>query len=101
MSDHERHLCSPAGEPPRAAFESAAKARDLSGRTVGLLWNGKPGGDLLLCEVGRMLRERAPGLSIVKFWETRPSTITAYGTSEDDLRFVAERADLVVGATAD
>lgn len=101
MSHQQWHLMNAAGEPPRAAFESAGRARDLGGKTVGLLWNGKPGGDLLLDEVGQSLCERFLGLDIVKFWETRPATRTAYGTSADDLRFVAENADLVIGANAD
>ena len=101
MSDPQWHLMNPAGEPPRAAFESAGRSRDLSGRTVGLLWNGKPGGELLLEEVSRGLSERFPGVDFVKFWETRPATMTAYGCSAEELRFVAEHADLVIGANAD
>lgn len=91
----------PAGEPPRAAAASAGRSRDLSGKTLGLLWNGKPGGDLLLEEVGRSLSERFSSLHIVKFWETRPATITAYGSAADELRFVAQNVDLVIGANAD
>ncbi len=101
MSNQQWHLMNPVGEPPRAAFEGAGRSRDLGGKTVGLLWNGKPGGDLLLDEVSRSLCERFPGLDIVKFWETRPATRTAYGASADDLQFVAENTDLVIGASAD
>ena len=101
MNHHEWHLMSPAGEPPRASFSGAGRSRELRGKRVGLLWNGKPGGDLLLDEVGLILRERYPGIGVVKFWETRPSTVTAYGMSAIDVRFVAENADLVIGANAD
>ncbi len=101
MNDREWHLMNPAGDPPRAAFESAGRSRDLDGKTVGLLWNGKPGGDALLDEVGRSLSKRFPGAAMVRFWETRPASVTAYGMTADDLRFVAQHADLVIGAIAD
>ncbi len=97
----EWHLLSPAGEPPRGAIESAARSGDLRGKIVGLLWNGKPGGELLLDEVGRNLTERFPDVGLVRLWETRPSTVTAYGMSEEDLRLAADSADLIIGANAD
>ncbi len=101
MSDRQWHLLSPVGKPARAVFEGAGRSGDLNGMTVGLLWNGKPGGEVLLDEVGRALSERFPALQTVKFWETRPATVTAYGMDSEDVRFVAANADLVIGGSAD
>ena len=94
-------VMNPAGDPPRAAFDAAGRVGELGRRKVGLFWNGKPGGDLFLDEVGRGLMQRSPGVEIVKFWETRPATITAYGNSAEDVRYMAESADLVIGTNAD
>lgn len=101
MSDRQWQLFSPVGSPARAVFEGAGRSADLNGITVGLLWNGKPGGEVLLDEVGRALRERFPALQTVKFWETRPATVTAYGMHPEEIRFVAASADLVIGGSAD
>ncbi|OGA23290.1 MAG: hypothetical protein A3I01_01550 [Betaproteobacteria bacterium RIFCSPLOWO2_02_FULL_65_24] len=101
MSDQQWRLMNPVGDPPRAVFDGAGRPGDLSGKTLGLFWNGKPGGDVLLDEVALCLSGRFPGLDIVKFWEARPGTITAYGNSADNLRFMAQSADLVIGTNAD
>lgn len=101
MSTRQWLLMSPVGDLPRAASEGAGKPHDLSGKKIGLFWNGKPGGDVLLTEVGLGLSGRFPGLKIVKFWEARPETVTAYGNPADNLRFMAQHADLVIGTNAD
>jgi hypothetical protein len=101
MSNQQWLLMNPVGDRPRAAFDGAGRPGDLSRKTVGLFWNGKPGGDVLLHEVALGLSGRFPGLGIVKFWEARPETVTAYGNSAGNLRFMAQSADLVIGTNAD
>jgi hypothetical protein len=101
MTAQQWQVMNPIGDPPRAAFESAGRPGDLDGKRVGLFWNGKPGGDLLLDEIGRALAERFHGVEVVKFWETRAETITAYGNSSDSVRYMAQNADLVIGTNAD
>jgi hypothetical protein len=101
MNNQQWLLMSPVGDPPRAAFDGAGRPGELSGKTVGLFWNGKPGGDVLLDEVALNLSERFPHLNVVKLWDVRPETATAYGNSGDNLRFMAQSADLVIGTNAD
>jgi hypothetical protein len=97
----EQRLMSPVGDPPREDFDTAGRSGDLGRKKVGLFWNGKPGGDLFLDEVALGLEKRFPGVRMERFWQTKPATITAYGNSADNLRYMAQSADLVVGINAD
>jgi hypothetical protein len=101
MSMETWDLLVPAGTSNGGNFASAGRQGDLSGRSVGLFWNGKPGGNVFLEETARELGARFPGLKFTRFWETRPSTMTSYGNSKDDLAYMAQSADLVIAASSD
>lgn len=62
--------------------------------TVGLLWNGKPNGDVALEHVGQALRERFPGLETRFYKGSMGSELTL-------LEAAAAECDAVVGCTAD
>lgn len=56
---------SPLGQQSQASsVATASRLPSLEGRTVGLLWNGKPNGDVALRRVGELLRDRTNGLSV-------------------------------------
>jgi hypothetical protein len=94
-------LLSPEGETPKEAFETAGRGGDFNGKTIGLFWNGKPGGSVFLEEVGRQLKQRYQGASIRKIWEERPGTVTSYGNTPENLAYMAQSADLVIAASSD
>ena len=94
-------VISPEGDTENSAFSNAARGGDFSGKKVGLFWNGKPGGNVFLEEVGEQLASRFPGVKLERFWETRPDTMTSYGNSKANLAFMAEQADLVIAASSD
>lgn len=77
----------------------------LEGKTVVLRWNGKPNGDKLLSRVAELLAEQAPGVNIIKLWETDPDT----AVSSDDInvsvqiteKIAALAPDLVIASQCD
>ncbi len=50
--------------PRRRAYAPLAERRPLS--TVGLLWNGKPNGDVYLGEIRRLLADERPDVRFVE-----------------------------------
>lgn len=101
MTDQPWLLMNPVSEAPGTRVGTAARLAGLDGRTVGLFWNGKPGGDVLLNEAGRRLAERFRGLRLVRFWETQPETRTFLGNPVASLERMARGADLVIAGAAD
>jgi|SRR3954470_20907163 hypothetical protein len=101
MSAQSWSLESPAGELRQAAVAAAERSSGFAGRTIGLFWNGKPGGDVFLEEVGRELSQRFQGAKVLKIWEARPDTVTSYGNSAANLEYMARSADLVIAASSD
>jgi hypothetical protein len=56
-------VLNPVATVKRNKFNLAPRLRDLSGKTVGLYWNGKPGGDMLLKHTSDLLTPRYPGIT--------------------------------------
>jgi hypothetical protein len=94
-------LLSPEGQPQQSAFSVAARSADFGGRTVALFWNGKPGGNVFLDEVGRQISARYRDVRIRRIWEERPDTVTSYGNTPQNLEFMARSADVVIAASSD
>lgn len=46
----------------------------LEGKTVALLWNAKPNGEIFLSRVGELLAEQVKDVKVVKLWEIDPAT---------------------------
>jgi len=69
----------------------------LEGKTVVLRWNGKPNGDKLLSRVAELLAEQAPGVKIIKLWETDPDT----AVSSDDAELSVQIAEKIAALTPD
>lgn len=93
-------LLSPVADVQVEEFEIADRVPDLDGKTIGLFWNGKPNGDIFLDEVGNELKARFTVSRIVKLWEVKPDTRT-FGNSMDNLKSMAQNADVIIGASAD
>lgn len=94
-------LMSPVADVQVEQFKIANRVPDLNGKTIGLFWNGKPNGDVFLNEVADQLKARLSALKIVKMWEVKPETRTIYGNSIENLKFMAQNADLIIGSSAD
>ena len=71
----------------------------LDGKTVGLFWNMKPGGDVALRVVREKLAERFPGAAFRDYVGSVGSSVRL-ATPEDQDRMAAE-CDVVIGTTGD
>ncbi|HYG26989.1 MAG TPA: hypothetical protein VD906_08780 [Caulobacteraceae bacterium] len=72
----------------------APRLKSLSGAVVGLLWNGKPRGDIALKAVGKLIQQQVPDAD-VRFY---PGTIRF---TKELLAQAAEECDAVITCAAD
>ena len=96
----EESAGTPNQQPPQTSLGSVAlnpHPTSLEGKTVVLRWNGKPNGDKLLTRVAELLTEQAPGVNIIKLWETDPDT----AVSSDDAELSVQIAEKVAALTPD
>jgi hypothetical protein len=87
-------VLSPVADPDDRDFAPARRVDSLSGKTVGLAWNRKPGGNVARERVARFLEERVPDVRILRFDDDIPF---APATVER----IVEGCDAVIGTTAD
>ena len=77
----------------------ASRVSDLSGRTIGLYWNMKAGGDVALEQTARFLGEHFPKAEF-KYYVGSVGATIRHATAEDAQRMASE-CDAVVGTTGD
>jgi hypothetical protein len=93
-------LINPEGAARSSGVTPAARPASL--KTIGLAWNGKPGGQDALEEIADLLTEHAPGVQFVEFWQTVPESVAPRELSPDTIRaMAAHQPDLVIVAQAD
>ena len=101
-SDLVWDLVNPEGAAQSSAITPAARPSDLEHKTIGLAWNGKPGGQDALEEIARLLNEQHAGLQFVKYWEVLPESVAPRELSQATIRAMADhRPDMVIVAQAD
>ena len=83
--------------------KAAPRPASLAGKTVGLVWNLKAGGDVALERVADRLGVRFPGVRFVPFHGAfgghRIALVSQIDPGEADR--IAAQCDVVVGTTAD
>jgi hypothetical protein len=95
-------LVNPEGAVRTTALSPARRSADLRGKTIGLAWNGKPGGEEALEEIARLLREQVSGLRFIKYWQAIPDSVAPRELSQDTIRaMVGCKPDLVIISQAD
>ena len=67
-------IVNPEGAARPQQLAPAPRPISLTGKTVGLAWNGKPGGDVALEEIANLLAQSTPDLRFIKYWETVPES---------------------------
>ena len=77
----------------------ADRPTDLSGKTIGLYWNIKAGGDVALDRTEELLRTRYPDAQFVKLLGSIGSTVRHLTNADSD--HVAKTCHVVVGTTGD
>jgi hypothetical protein len=83
----------------------AARINSLEGKTVALKWNQKPNGQIFLDRVAELLKEKVPGVKVVKIYEVEPSTIRQsvnLADADRKAKLIANyKPDLVIGSQCD
>ena len=92
-------VLNPVADKPKRKFDLAPRLNDLRGKTIGLYWNAKPGGNILLERTGQSLKQKIEGIRL-KRYNAVGSSGTAYASLED-LEKMARECDGVVGTSAD
>ncbi len=77
----------------------ATRVSGLSGKTIGLYWNMKAGGDVALEQTAHFLGQRFPNAEF-RYYTGSVGATMRHATAEDAER-VARECDAVVGTTAD
>jgi hypothetical protein len=84
---------------PMAEYETpilalSPKLANLNEKTVGLFWNGKPNGDLLLKAIGKLLEQRFKNIRTIKF-------NLSVSVGPESRKQMAEQCDAVIAAIGD
>ncbi len=82
-----------------APISLASRLKEMTGKTIGLYWNLKGGGDVALEQTAHYLGQRFPDAQF-KFYTGSVGSTMRHATAED-AELVAQECDAVVGTTAD
>jgi hypothetical protein len=77
----------------------AARPTELGGKTIGLYWNIKAGGDVALDRTEEVLRGRYPDATFVRLMGSIGSTVRHLTPGDSDR--IAKQCHVVVGTTGD
>jgi hypothetical protein len=95
-------LVNPEGAARPAMISPVRRPAALAGATIGLAWNGKPGGDVALNEIAKLLAEQVPDARFVRYWQTLPESVSERELSSSVIEsMAAARPDVVVVSQAD
>jgi hypothetical protein len=98
-------LVNPAGVIKVTPIKMAARIPSLEGKTIGLKWNMKPGGNIFLDRVAELLKEKIPSAKIIKFYEVEPTTVPQSANmdvAEAKAKIIAKyKPDIVIGSQCD
>ena len=92
-------VLNPVADKPKRKFELAPRLSGLSGKTIGLFWNAKPGGNIIHERTAQLLSQKIEGI--------RLKTYNAVGSmghacaSTEDLEKMSKECDAVIGTSAD
>ena len=88
-------VLSPVAAKAPMHVQPAARPASLNNKTVGLMWNGKPGGDVALTVVGELIQKAFPGVKFFKtYWNSFPNT-------NRQIEEIVSTCNVVVGTTGD
>jgi hypothetical protein len=98
-------LVNPAGAFKIIPIEIASRLASLEGKTVGLKWNDKPNGNIVLDRIAELLTKQVRGVKIIKFYEVEPTTAPQSANIDDSRRkaqIIAKyKPDIVIGSQCD
>ena len=86
-------------DPATALFEPAERLETLSGKTIGLYWNGKNNGQYALAETRSGIERRFPDTKFLEYTGGEGGVLRR--ATDEQLDAMAAECDAVVGTTAD
>lgn len=87
----------PTGGPIPKRKTRSPRLTAFEGKRVGLVWNRKPNGDILLEEVGKLLKERYPSVTILP----RPVSFCCRQLPAGELERIAGEIDAALFSVGD
>jgi len=94
IGDIEWEVFNPEAEYEILGGRGADRLKDLKNRKIGLLWNGKPNGNVLLEAVGNLLKQQFDKLELINFNRS-------IGIGQKERERIARSCDAVIAAVAD
>jgi len=83
-------------------FSITPRIGTFDGKKVGLLWNSKPNGDVLLSRIAELLEKNYKDINIIRFWEVDPRGTTFPGRMGDEaLDRISNSVDIVIASQGD
>ena len=77
----------------------APRLDTLNGKTIGLYWNQKSGGDVALARIAELISERYPDVQFKNYTGSIGWGRTV--ASDEDIERIAQECQGVIGSTAD
>jgi hypothetical protein len=87
-------ILSPVAEQDDRAFAPSRRLDTLAGKTIGLAWNRKPGGNVAVGRVANYLEKEYPDIRLLRFDDDIP-----FGP--ETIERIVDQCDGVIGTTAD
>lgn len=97
MTENTIVVLNPTAVSKRKGIDMAIRPENLGGKVLGLIWNNKPGANLLLDEFVKELEKRFQLATVVQHRKPSP----AVAIDEDSLNKISLRSDFVIAALAD
>lgn len=91
----EWEVLDPSAEYEKLVYQPAPRLPDLNHRKIGLYWNGKPDGDVLLNAIGELLRDRFEGIDLLT------SFTPQFPLTPKMIKQIAEESDAVISSIGD
>ena len=89
-------------EAEKTKIELSPRLSDLRGKTIGLFWNGKSGGDIMLGQIKELLNQR---YGEINFKNYIGSGITGWaggrGLTTEQADAIVKECDALIESTAD
>jgi len=94
-------VLNPVAEIPKQDATLAPRLGDLSGKTIGLLWNAKPSGDIINQFTAELLADKFKDVCFKNYiGSVNVVGVVRHATAED-VDMIAKECDAVIGSLAD
>jgi hypothetical protein len=88
-------ILNPVGESEAARVFIAPRLKELDKKKIGLFWNGKNNGDIVLLKIGEYLRRKFDVKELIRFDHGFE------GIGPAAIKEIAEKSDLVISSLGD